>query len=189
MRFADVLQLSEYLKQRALFTLSSFQALIYCPSIFLVILVFSVSFSPESASFGGWIHEKLETLGIKSSPSVPPLLRSIYINKLLINLENSNAFLQPGSENKRQAAAKISGVVVAEAHSYSALLRVFHQQSSSVGLGVNKLRPGARVILVSRLITILWSGKSFMVPSYIISVRWDLSWHCQDWQESVLHAF
>lgn len=53
MRFADVLQLSEYLKQTALFTLSSFQASVYCPSIFLVILVFSVSFSPESASFGG----------------------------------------------------------------------------------------------------------------------------------------
>lgn len=47
--------------------------------------------------------------------SISPSSIEIYINKLLINLENNNTFVQPGSENKRQAAAKISGVVVAEA--------------------------------------------------------------------------
>lgn len=37
------------------------------------------------------------------------------LHKLLINLQNSNAFVQSVRENKRQAAGKISGVVVAEA--------------------------------------------------------------------------
>lgn len=34
MRFVNVLQLDEYLKQRAPFSLSSFQASIHCPLIF-----------------------------------------------------------------------------------------------------------------------------------------------------------